>query len=141
MLIALGVPIASAINLVTLRKMQTQVDLAPAVLLGGLISCAATLPGAWPLSATPNDLVLLALLGFFQLALPCVLMVGVARHLAPQEIALIALLEIVLGSLFAWAGAGEALSTATLQGGAIVLAALIANELLPDRPRTSVVNA
>ncbi len=132
MLIALGVPIAAAINLVTLRKMRARVDLAPAVLLGGLISCAATLPSAWPLSATINDLSILALLGLFQLALPCVLMVRVARYLAPQEIALIALLEIVLGSLLAWAGAGEALSAATLQGGAIVLAALMANELLPD---------
>ncbi len=138
MLIALGVPIAAAINLVVLRKMQAQVDLGPAVLLGGLLSCAATLPAAWPLSATPNDLAILAFLGLFQLALPCVLMVGVAKHLAPQEIALIALLEIVLGSLFAWAGAGEALSVATLQGGAVVLVALIGNELLPDREHRAV---
>jgi drug/metabolite transporter (DMT)-like permease len=139
MLIALGVPIAAAVNLVTLRKMRARIDLAPAVLLGGLLSCAATLPGAWPLSATYNDLAILAFLGLFQLALPCVLMVRVARYLAPQEIALIALLEIVLGSLLAWAGAGEALSTATLQGGAIVLFALIANELVPDWQASSTI--
>ena len=141
MVIALGVPIAAAINLVILRKMRARVDLAPAVLLGGLISCAATLPAAWPLSVTPNDLGILAFLGFFQLALPCVLLVGVARHLAPQEIALIALLEIVLGSLFAWAGAGEALSASTLQGGAIVLTALIGNELLPNERPNAVAGA
>ena len=49
-LIALGVPLASAINLVTLRRVHAELDLAPAVLLGALISCAAMLPLAWPLS-------------------------------------------------------------------------------------------
>lgn len=130
MLIALGVPIAAAINLVTLRKMHASVDFGPAVLLGGVFSCLAVLPAAWPLSATTNDLLILSFLGFFQLALPCVLMVGAAKHLAPQEIALIALLENLLGALWAWLGAGEVLSAATIQGGVLVLVALIGNELL-----------
>jgi hypothetical protein len=43
--------------------------------------------------------------------------------------------------LLAWAGAGEALSTATLQGGAIVLFALIANELVPDWQASSTIKA
>ena len=45
---------------------------------------------------------------------------------APHEMALIGLLEVVLGPLWAWLGAGEAISSATLQGGALVLAALLA---------------
>jgi len=137
MAIALGVPIAAAINLVTLERMHARVDLAPAVLLGGVFSCVATLPMAWPLSATAADLAILALLGFVQLALPCMLMVRVAPWLAPQEIALIALLEVVLGPIWAWLGAGEAMSRATIQGGLLVLAALAGNELVAWRMRQS----
>jgi drug/metabolite transporter (DMT)-like permease len=43
--------------------------------------------------------------------------------------ALIGLLELVLGPLWAWLGAGEAPARATLVGGSIVLAALVLNEL------------
>ncbi len=135
MLIALGVPIASAVNLVVLKKMHAQVNLAPAVLIGAVLSCIATLPLAWPLTATSNDLAILALLGLIQLALPCMLMVRVARYLAPHEIALICLLEVVLGPLWAWLGAGEAMGAATMQGGLLVLAALAGNELFAWRMR------
>jgi drug/metabolite transporter (DMT)-like permease len=128
-LIALGVPLASAINLVTLRRVHAQLDLAPAVLLGALLSCAATLPLAWPLTAGARDLAILAVLGAFQLALPCWLMVRALTWLAPHEVALIALLEVVLGPLWAWLFAGEITPVATLQGGVIVLAALIINTL------------
>ena len=128
-LIALGVPLASAINLVTLRRVHAQLDLAPAVLLGALLSCAATLPLAWPLTAGARDLAILAALGAFQLALPCWLMVRALAWLAPHEVALIALLEVVLGPLWAWLFAGEITPVATLQGGVIVLAALIINTL------------
>jgi drug/metabolite transporter (DMT)-like permease len=130
MLIALGVPVAAAINLVTLRRMRARVDLAPAVLVGALFSCVATLPLIWPASISAHDLLILALLGVVQLALPCMLMVRAARHLAPQEIALIALLEVVLGPIWAWLGAGEAIPVATMQGGLIVIAALAADAWL-----------
>ena len=130
MLIALGVPVASAINLVTLRRMRATVDLAPAVLVGALLSCLAMLPLVWPPSISLHDLSILALLGVFQLALPCMLMVRAARHLAPQEIALIALLEVVLGPIWSWLGAGEAIPAATVQGGLVVVAALAADAWL-----------
>jgi len=53
----------------------------------------------------------------------------VSRTLTAPEIALLALLEVVLGPLWAWLGAGEAPGAATLAGGAMVLAALAGNEL------------
>jgi drug/metabolite transporter (DMT)-like permease len=128
-LIALGVPLASAINLVTLRRVHAELDLAPAVLVGALISCAAMLPLAWPLATGGRDLLILAFLGAFQLALPCWLMVRALAWLAPHEVALIALLEVVLGPLWAWLFVGEATHAATLQGGVVVLAALVVNTL------------
>jgi drug/metabolite transporter (DMT)-like permease len=129
MLIAFGAPVASAINVVILKKRGHGVDLVPAVFLGGIISAGLMLPLALPSIATGGDIALLALLGIAQLGLPCMLLVIAARHLAATEVALLALLEVVLGPLWAWLGAGEVPATTTIAGGALVLAALLINEL------------
>jgi len=129
MLIALAVPLAAAVNLVTLKHAGRSLDLIPAVLVGAVFAAAVTLPFARPFSANAHDLVLLAVLGCLQLGLPCMLMVRASPHLSAPEIALLALLEVVLGPLWAWLGAGEAPALATLAGGAVVIAALLLNEL------------
>jgi drug/metabolite transporter (DMT)-like permease len=128
MAIALGVPIGAAINIVVLKKVNANVDLAPAVLIGGVISALGTLPLSMPFSATTNDVGILALLGIIQLAIPCMIMVHVVKYLAPQQVALLCLLEVILGPIWSWAFAGEALSAATIQGAVVVITALTANE-------------
>ncbi len=135
MALALTIPIAGAVNLVTLRKSAAHLDLMPAVLLGALLSAAVTLPWALPFQASGRDLLVLATLGVFQLGVPCMLLVLVSRTLSAPEIALLGLLEVVLGPLWAWLGAGETPASATLAGGAIVLAALAGNELAARRAR------
>ena len=134
MSIALAVPVAAAINIVTLKRIHADIDLAPAVLVGAVLCCLATAPLAWPFQAGARDLALLGLLGSLQLAIPCFLMIRAVRHLAPHEVALIALLEVVLGPIWAWLGAGEAMPAATIEGGLIVLGALIGNTLLTPHP-------
>jgi drug/metabolite transporter (DMT)-like permease len=129
MLIAFAVPVASAINLVTLQATRARVDLVPAVFVGGAVSALLMLPLAVPLQAAPRDVALLALLGFFQLGLPCALMVVAARSLSAPAVSLLGLLEVVLGPLWAWLGAGEVPAAATVGGGLVVLAALVLNEL------------
>jgi len=129
MLVALAIPFATAVNVVTLRAAAAKLDLVPAVMLGGALSCLVAVPLALPLQASARDLALLAFLGFFQLGLPCMLLVIASRTLLAPEIALLGLLEVVLGPLWAWLGAGEAPAASTLLGGMIVLAALAANEL------------
>src|SRR5437763_14750074 len=116
MLIALSIPIASAVNVITLRSYAADLDLRGAVMLGGAISCLIALPLALPLQATPKDVALLAFLGVFQLGLPCVLLVIASRVLLAPEIAIIGLLEVVLGPLWAWLGPGEVPAHATLTG-------------------------
>ena len=74
-------------------------------------------------------IILLALLGFFQLGVPCMLMVVASRRLTAPELSLLALLEVLQGPLWAWLFAGETPTTATLGGGAVVLGALVFNEL------------
>ena len=102
----------------------------PAVLLGAALSALATLPLAWPFRASAHDLLLLALLGLVQLAIPCVLVVYCARVLKAPEIALLGLLEVIFGIALAWVGAGERPAPAVLMGGALVIGALVFNELL-----------
>ena len=129
MLIALAIPVAGAINVVVLRHSAARIDLMPAVLLGALISAAVTLPWALPFAATPRDLAILAGLGVFQLGLPCMLMVLASRTLRAPEMALLGLLEVVLGPLWAWLGVDEVPAGATLAGGAIILGAVTGNQL------------
>jgi drug/metabolite transporter (DMT)-like permease len=133
MLVAFVVPVAAALNVVVLRASAAKVDLIPAVMLGGALSCLAALPLALPFSASGKDVFLLAMLGVFQLGLPCMLLVLASRALLAPELALLGLLEVVLGPLWAWLGAGEVPGRATLLGGAVVLAALAGNELAAFR--------
>jgi drug/metabolite transporter (DMT)-like permease len=149
MLVALAVPLAAASNWTLLQAQRVRHadargaapagvasnDLMSAVWLGALLSAALTLPLAWPFSASAHDLLLLAGLGLFQLALPCLLVVRLAQVLPAAELALLGLMEVVLGVLWAWLLAGEVPSPATLSGGVMVLAALVGNELLGARWR------
>jgi drug/metabolite transporter (DMT)-like permease len=137
MLIAAAVPVASAVNLIALQRAGHGVDLIPAVLLGSVFSAALMLPFAWPLQASLHDIGLLAILGCFQLGLPCMLMVRAAKSLSAPEVALLALLEVLLGPLWAWLGAGEVPAQETLIGGAVVITALLFNELMALRTVTS----
>ena len=143
-LVALGVPIAAATNWTVLQHAAGQDDAEPdepapvndmplAVLIGAAISALFALPLAWPMQAGAHDLTLLAGLGLFQLAVPCLLVVQVTRVLAGPEVALLGLLEVIFGVLWAWLLAGENPSSATIVGGLLVLAALIGNELLAWR--------
>jgi drug/metabolite transporter (DMT)-like permease len=135
--LALTIPIAGAINIVVLRRSAAHLDLMPAVMLGALISAVVTLPFALPFAASARDLLVLGALGVFQLGVPCLMLVLVSRTLTAPEIALLALLEVVLGPLWTWLGAGEVPAGSTIAGGAIVLAALAGNEAaaLAERKR------
>ena len=61
------------------------------------------------------------------------LLVLASRALLAPEIALLGLLEVVLGPLWVWFAVGEDPGRATLVGGSIVLAALVLNEVAAVR--------
>ena len=131
--VALCVPVAAACNWTITQwshRGGRDVDLVPAVLVGAALSAIATLPLAMPFAASWHDLRLLALLGVLQLAIPCALSVVCARVLKAPEIALLALLEVIFGILLAWVGADEVPQQAVLAGGALVIGALVMNELV-----------
>ena len=145
-LIALLVPIAGAVNWTLLQSMaqkrptagQARVDMLPAVLIGATLSALATLPLAYPFQASTHDLGLLGLLGVVQLAIPCLLAVRLTRVLPAAEISLLSLLEVIFGVTWAWLGAGEEPTAATLIGGALVIGALVGNELFELSHKRSV---
>ena len=132
-LVALCVPIAGSLQWTLVQKSQNEgqhLDLVPSVLLGAMLSSLLTLPWSMPFQASAHDVGLLALLGLFQLAIPCALSVLCARVLKAPEVALLALLEIIFGIALAWWGANEAPQLSVLLGGALVLGALLLNEWL-----------
>ncbi len=142
--VALGVPLAGAANWTLLQYLQQRhreqpdidaPDMLPAVLLGAIGSALVTLPLALPFSANGHDLGLLALLGVVQLAVPCLLVIQVAKVLPAPEVSLIGLLEVIFGVLLAWVGAGEAPGQSALFGGALVITALLVNEAIALRER------
>ena len=137
-LVALCVPVALACNWTVAQHAHAQghdIDLVPAVLIGAGLSALVTLPLAWPFRANAHDLALLAFLGLFQLAIPCVLSMLCARVLKAPEVALLGLLEVIFGIALAWLGAGEVPAPTVLSGGALVIGALFANELMGWRAR------
>ena len=138
-LVALLVPLASAVNWTVVQHSRAhgqKIDLVPAVLVGAVMSSLATLPLSLPFSATPHDIGLLGLLGLVQLAIPCVLSVMCAGVLKAPEVALLALLEVIFGILLAWLGAGEVPGASVLTGGALVITALVINELIGWRQKS-----
>lgn len=136
-LVASAVPLAGAANWTLIQGAgcdgDAAPDMLPAVLIGALLSALAMAPLAWPFQASGHDLRLLALLGAVQLALPCLLVVRLARRLPAPEIALLALLEVIFGVAWAWLWVGEQPAFAVLAGGGVVLLALVANEALALR--------
>ena len=128
-LLACGVPVVYAANIILLRQMGATVDMVPTVLLAGLIALSVALPMGWPLTASWRDVCVLAVMGVFQLGLGCLLLMLAVPHLSAAEIGLLSLLETTLGPAWVWLGIGERPSDAALLGAVIVITSLLANEI------------
>ena len=137
-LVAMIVPLAAASNWTVLQSVTQHAkrsgvsapDMLPAIFIGATLSSLYTLPAAWPLQGSVHDISLLAMLGVVQLAAPSLLVVRVSRILAAAEISLLGLLEVLFGVTWAWLWAAEVPAAGTLTGGALVIGALLLNELL-----------
>ena len=134
-LIALVIPFAFAVNVVILRRIEAHIDMIPTLVVSGVLSMAITLPLALPLEPTAKDLGLLAIMGVVQLGVGVLLMIMAAPHLAAAEIGLLALLETIFGTFSTWLVVGERPGAMALAGGAVVIVALVINELFGLRTR------
>ncbi|MEO8487427.1 MAG: DMT family transporter [Betaproteobacteria bacterium] len=129
-LLALGVSCFFAAQVTVLRKYHASVDMLPQVMIAGVLSIVVAAPLALPFTATHGDLVVLAIMGCIQLGAGCLLATAASRHLSATELGLLALLEPILGPIWVWALMGEHPGNTALVGGAIVLSAVIVNELV-----------
>jgi drug/metabolite transporter (DMT)-like permease len=102
-----------------------EVSMAPATCLSQVLVFVVAAPFASTGSIGAQDLTLLAALGIGQIGLGLIFLTLGARLIPAAEVALITLLEIVLGPLWVWIAESEQPSTTTLAGGAIVLAAVV----------------
>jgi drug/metabolite transporter (DMT)-like permease len=120
---------------IVITRHRREVSMAPATCLSQVLVLLFAAPFAHPDEIGGRDLALLAGLGITQIGLGLIFLSLGARLIPAAEVALITLLEIVLGPLWVWIALSERPGTATLVGGAIVLGAvLIQVRGAPDEP-------
>jgi drug/metabolite transporter (DMT)-like permease len=122
--LSLLMTVSFAATLVITRH-RRDVSMAPATFLSQLVVLVVFAPFASAGSVSGTDVGLLTAFGITQIGLGFVLLTIGARLLPAGEVALITLLEIVLGPLWVWAALSERPSAATLLGGAVVLGAVV----------------
>ena len=110
---------------IVITRHRREVSMAPATCLSQLLVLLAAAPFAQPSDVGAQDLALLAALGVCQIGLGLIFLTIGARLIPAAEVALITLLEIVLGPLWVWIALSEQPGAATLVGGGIVLAAVV----------------
>lgn len=107
-----------------ITRHKREVSMAPAVCLSQLLVFLIAAPFAEPGSASARDVALMIALGVGQIGLGLVFLAIGGRLIPAAEVALITLLEVVLGPLWVWIFLSEQPGVATLIGGSIVLAAV-----------------
>jgi drug/metabolite transporter (DMT)-like permease len=110
---------------IVITRHQREVSMAPATCLSQVLVFLCAAPFASVSEVNGKDLALLIGLGVGQIGLGLIFLTIGARLIPAAEVALITLLEIVLGPLWVWIALGERPGTSTLIGGAIVLAAVV----------------
>jgi drug/metabolite transporter (DMT)-like permease len=120
--------LAFAVTIVLTRH-KREVSMAPAICLSQLLVFVAFAPLAEASTVTGHDLALLVALGVGQMGLGLAFLTAGARLIPAAEVALITLLEIVLGPLWVWIGYDEQPSLPTLVGGAVVIVAVLLQTL------------
>jgi drug/metabolite transporter (DMT)-like permease len=116
--------LAFAVGIVITRH-RRDISMVPAICLSQLLVVLVAGPFADPATVGERDLVFLVLLGVCQMGLGLVLFTMGARLIVASEVALITLLEVVLGPFWAWVAVSEKPSLTTVAGGAVVVTAVV----------------
>lgn len=116
--------LAFAVAVVVTRH-RRDISMAPAICLSQVLVLVVAGPFAHPGSIDAHDLGLIVTLGVGQMGLGLAFLTIGARLIPAAEVALITLLEVVLGPLWVWLALSERPSTATLAGGAVVMGAVV----------------
>jgi len=98
--------------------------MAPATCMSQVVVLAAAAPLARPGDVGARDLGLLVALGVGQIGLGLAFLTLGARLIPAAEVALLSLLEVVLGPLWVWLAQSERPPATTIAGGLVVVAAV-----------------
>ncbi len=131
-LLALCMALLMSFVLVLIRR-NRGVDMLPAVALSAFACAAIVLPFSHPLSVGAHELGLLALFGTSQFGMGLLLLALGTPLVSATRGALIGVLQTPLGTLWVWLAFSETPAVATLIGGAVVLAAVVADIALHAR--------
>ncbi len=136
-LFALLTALSLATTFTLLRRAKAH-NMVPATALGAFAAALVVAPLADPLSLEGTRFGLMLILGLVVLPIAFGLITLGPRRVPAPEVALLMLLETVLGPLWVWIGVGEEPPPATFVGGAVVLGAVGLHALwrLARRPRT-----
>src|SRR5471032_1591855 len=129
-LLAFCMAIMMATALVLIRR-HPGISMLPAVGLSAFLCALIVLPFAQPLSVNGLDLLQLGLFGTTQFGLGLLLLSFGTPLVSATRGALIGTLQTPLGTLWVWLAFSEAPAVATLAGGAIVLAAVVGDIVIP----------
>jgi drug/metabolite transporter (DMT)-like permease len=121
---SLVMTLSFAVSIVITRH-RRDVSMAPAICLSQLLIVLVVGPFSQPSSIGEHDLVVLVLLGVGQMSLGLILFTMGTRLIVASEVALITLLEVVLGPFWAWVAVSETPAVLTVVGGAVVVAAVL----------------
>ena len=120
---------------IVITRHRRDISMAPAICVSQLLVVLAVGPFSQPATVGRHDLVVLVLLGVGQMGLGLLLFTMGARLIAASEVALITLLEVVLGPFWAWVAVSETPAPSTVLGGAVVVAAVLLQTTATPAPR------
>ena len=120
---ALFTATALAVTFIIIRR-NRHVNMVPAAALGALLSAVLVAPFSAPMSVPDGHWGLMLLLGFVIMPVSFGLITLGPRTLPAPEVALLMLLETVLGPLWVWLVIDEAPSDTVFMGGIVVIAAV-----------------
>ena len=131
---AVGLPLlmtASFAAVIVIARHRRDVSMMPATCASQVLVVAVCAPFVSLGSASGSDWAILAALGVGQMGMGLAFLTIGARLIPPAQVALISLLEVVLGPIWVWLAYGERPSAATLAGGAVVVAAVVVQAVGP----------
>lgn len=128
--LCLLVPSSFAAQTLVLRRYR-DIDMVPAICAGGLLSflCAGMIgfrfhPGGGYMIEL-HHMILLAAMGFVQLALPLIWYAKGAKSVPAITLSLIVMLDAVLNPLWPWLFVGETPGSAAFAGGGVIIGAVL----------------
>jgi drug/metabolite transporter (DMT)-like permease len=116
---------ASFAVVIVIARHRREVSMMPATATSQVLVVLACAPFVAFGSVSGGDWAILAALGVGQMGLGLALLTIGARLIPPAQVAVISLLEIVLGPLWVWLAYEERPTAATLIGGVVVVGAVV----------------